>query len=121
MTKVKTPLKRKSPPNKQIPRTDENFIVIPDNMGTCPDDKVLILQDEAMQKTSGGIIIPDTAKEVPHTGIVVAVGQRTDDKKVTVDQGDRVIFGKYSGVELNLLGTIYILMKQNEILWNFKQ
>lgn len=105
---------------KAILKSNEDFIVLPDNLGVCPDDKVLIVRDEAMQKTAGGIIIPDTAKEVPQTGIIVAFGQRSDDKKLTVAIGDRVVFGKYSGTELMLLGEEYILIKQNEILWNFK-
>lgn len=104
----------------EIPQTNADFIVVPKNLGVCPDDKVLVLQDEAEYKTTGGIIIPDTAKEAPHTGIVIKVGQRTDGKEVTVEQGDRVIFGKYTGTEIYILGTNYILMKANEILWNFK-
>ncbi len=78
-------------------------------------DRVLIEPAEAEQKTASGIIIPDTAKEKPQRGKVVAVGKGTKDHEMTVKVGDNVLYGKYSGTEINLDGTVYMIMKESDI------
>lgn len=79
-------------------------------------DRVLIEPLKADEKTASGLIIPDTAKEKPQKGTVVAAGPGTDDEKMEVKVGDVVIYGKYSGTELTIDDTDYIIMKQSEIL-----
>lgn len=84
-------------------------------------DRVLVRRTPEETKTAGGIIIPDTAKEKPQRGEIVATGKGrvTDDGKVTpldVKIGDRVLFGKYSGTELKLNGEEYLMMKEEDIL-----
>ena len=78
-------------------------------------DRVLIEPAEAEQKTASGIIIPDTAKEKPQRGKVVAVGKGTKDYEMTVKIGDKVLYGKYSGTEINIDGTVYMIMKESDI------
>ena len=79
-------------------------------------DRVLIQSLDSDEKTSGGIIIPDTAKEKPQKGNIVAVGPGTKDNPITVKVGDIVLYGKYSGTELNHEGKDYLIMKENDIL-----
>src|ERR1700738_5004932 len=84
-------------------------------------DRVLIRRVEQEQKTAGGIIIPDTAKEKPMEGEVVAVGPgaRSEDGKIhplDVKAGDRVLFGKWSGTEIKIDGEDLIIMKESDIL-----
>ena len=84
-------------------------------------DRVLIKRVAEEEKTKGGIIIPDTAKEKPQEGKVIAVGKgkRNEDGKVTpldVKEGDTVLFGKYSGQEIKLEGEEYLIMREEEIL-----
>lgn len=78
-------------------------------------DRVLIQPAEAEQKTASGIIIPDTAKEKPQRGTVIAVGKGTKDHEMTVKEGDVVIYGKYSGTEIDVDGTKYLIMKESDI------
>ena len=78
-------------------------------------DRVLIQPAEAEQKTASGIIIPDTAKEKPQRGTVVAVGKGTKDHEMTVKEGDNVLYGKYSGTEIDIDGTKYLIMKESDI------
>lgn len=78
-------------------------------------DRVLIEPAEAEQKTASGIIIPDTAKEKPQRGKVVAVGAGTKDHEMTVKVGDNVLYGKYSGTEIDIDGTKYMIMKESDI------
>ena len=78
-------------------------------------DRLLIAPAEAEQKTAGGIIIPDTAKEKPQKGTVVAVGPGKKDEPMTVKVGDTVIYGKYSGTEMQLDGENYLIMKESDI------
>ena len=91
-------------------------------MGFRPlHDRVVIRRVEAEEKTSGGIIIPDTAKEKPMEGEVVAVGPgaRGEDGKIQpldVKAGDRVLFGKWSGTEVKLDGEDLIIMKESDIM-----
>jgi len=79
-------------------------------------DRVLIEPMQAETKTASGIIIPDTAKEKPQKGKVVAVGPGTKDEKVTVKIGDYVLYGKYAGTELKLEGKDYLMMRESDIL-----
>jgi chaperonin GroES len=79
-------------------------------------DRVLIEPAPAEEKTASGIIIPDTAKEKPQKGTVVAVGPGTKDEKVTVKIGDNVLYGKYAGTELNIEGTDYLIMRESDIV-----
>ena len=79
-------------------------------------DRVLVEASEAETKTSSGIIIPDTAKEKPQRGKIVAVGPGTKENPITVKVGDVVLYGKYSGTELNHEGKDYLIMKENDIL-----
>jgi len=79
-------------------------------------DRVLVLPAQAEEKTASGIIIPDTAKEKPQRGKVVAVGNGTKDEEMLVKVNDTVLYGKYAGTELELEGEKYLIMKQNDIL-----
>ena len=84
-------------------------------------DRVLVRRIEAEEKTAGGIIIPDTAKEKPSEGEIVAVGSgtRAEDGKVTpldVKAGDRVLFGKWSGTEVKLDGEDLLIMKESDVM-----
>lgn len=78
-------------------------------------DRVLILPVEAEEKI-GGIIIPDTAKEKPLKGSVIAVGDGTKDEKMILKKGDEVLYGKYSGTEVELEGIKYLIMRQSDVL-----
>jgi len=85
------------------------------------NDRVIVKRVEQEQKTSGGIIIPDTAKEKPQEGLVVAVGpgKRDDDGKRTAlegKEGDRILFGKYAGTEIKIDGEEHIFMREDDIL-----
>ncbi len=79
-------------------------------------DRVLVKPMEAESKTASGLIIPDTAKEKPQKGTVVAAGPGTKDEVMQVKVGDVVLYGKYSGSELNVDGTDYLMMRQSDIL-----
>jgi len=79
-------------------------------------DRVLVEPAEAEVKTAGGIYIPDTAKEKPQRGTVVAVGPGKKDDPTTVKAGDTVLYGKYSGTELQVEGTEYLMMRESDIL-----
>ena len=79
-------------------------------------DRVLVLPNPAEEKTAGGLFIPDTAKEKPLMGKVVAVGTGTADVKMEVKEGDSVLYGKYAGTEINVDGVDYLIMKQSDIL-----
>ena len=84
-------------------------------------DRVVVKRIEAEEKSAGGIIIPDTAKEKPQQGEVVAVGPGGRDEAgklvpIDVQAGDRVLFGKWSGTEVKIDGTEYLIMKENDIM-----
>ena len=79
-------------------------------------DRVLVEPAPAETKTASGLIIPDSAKEKPLTGIVVAAGKGTKDEPVTVKVGDKVLYGKYAGTELALEGNDYLIMRESDIL-----
>ncbi|MDR0970245.1 MAG: co-chaperone GroES [Lentimicrobiaceae bacterium] len=79
-------------------------------------DRVVIEPAPAEQKTASGIIIPDTAKEKPQKGTVVAVGPGTKDNPVTVKIGDIVIYGKYAGTEFSIEGKDYMIMRESDVI-----
>ena len=79
-------------------------------------DRVLVEPLEAETKTASGIIIPDSAKEKPQKGNVVAVGVGTKENPITVKVGDTVLYGKYSGTELKLENNDYLIMRESDIL-----
>ena len=79
-------------------------------------DRVLIEPVAAEEKTASGLIIPDTAKEKPQKGTVVAVGPGTKDHPITVKVGQTVVYGKYSGTEYPHDGVEYLIMKESDIL-----
>ena len=79
-------------------------------------DRVLVEPIQAETKTASGIIIPDTAKEKPQEGTVVAVGPGKVDEPTTVKEGDKVLYGKYSGSELKLDGKDYLIVKESDLL-----
>lgn len=79
--------------------------------------KVLVKPNEAEEKTTSGIIIPDSAKEKPRQGKVVLVGASKKDEEMEVKVGDTVLYGKYAGQELSLDGTEYLLISQTDILF----
>lgn len=94
-----------------------NHFKIVDVMNIKPlADRVLIQPAAAEDKTAGGIIIPDSAKEKPLKGSVVAVGKGTKDEEMVVKVGDQVLYGKYAGTELELDNEKYIIMRQSDIL-----
>lgn len=79
-------------------------------------DRVLILANAAETTTASGIIIPDSAQEKPQKGVVVAAGKGKVDEPMTVKVGDTILYGKYSGTELNVDGTDYLMMRESDIL-----
>ena len=79
-------------------------------------DRVLVEPTAAETTTASGIIIPDTAKEKPQKGIVVAVGIGKKDEPLTVNVGDNILYGKYAGTELKLEGKDYLMMRESDIL-----
>lgn len=79
-------------------------------------DRVLIAPAPAETKTVGGIIIPDTAKEKPLQGEVVAVGNGTKDEEMVLKVGDQVLYGKYAGTEVEYEGTKYLIMRQSDVV-----
>ncbi|ENA1793534.1 co-chaperone GroES [Flavobacterium psychrophilum] len=79
-------------------------------------DRVLIEPVAAETKTASGIFIPDTAKEKPQKGTVVAIGNGKKDEPLTVKVGDPVLYGKYAGTELKLEGKDYLIMREEDIL-----
>ncbi len=92
---------------------DENFRPL--------QDRILVKRIDEENKTAGGIIIPDSAKEKPQEGEVIAVGKGkvTEDGKtlpLDVKQGDRILFGKYSGTEVSITGTEHLIMREEDVL-----
>ena len=78
-------------------------------------DRVLVEPAPAEEKTAGGIIIPDTAKEKPQRGKIVAIGNGKPDEPLTVKEGDIVLYGKYAGTEINIEGNDYLIMRESDI------
>ncbi|MBO6012733.1 MAG: co-chaperone GroES [Bacteroidales bacterium] len=79
-------------------------------------DRVLVKPAPAETKTVGGIIIPDTAKEKPLKGQIVAAGKGTKDEEMVLKEGDEVLYGKYSGQEIEVEGEKYLIMRQSDVL-----
>ena len=79
-------------------------------------DRVLIEPAPSDTKTVGGIIIPDTAKEKPLQGTIVAVGKGTKDEEMVLKEGDTVLYGKYAGTELEFEGKKYLIMRQSDVV-----
>ena len=79
-------------------------------------DRVIVKPAKAEEKSAGGIIIPDTAKEKPQRGTVLAAGPGKKDEPVTVKVGDTVLYGKYSGTEIQLNGDDLLIMRESDIL-----
>lgn len=79
-------------------------------------DRVLVEPKPAEEKTAGGLFIPETAKEKPLEGKVVAVGPGTSEVKMEVKVGDQVLYGKFAGTEVNVGGKDYLIMRQSDIL-----
>ena len=80
------------------------------------NDRVVVKPATAEEKTKGGIIIPDTAKEKPQRGEIIAVGPGKDGNAMTVKKGDTVLYGKYAGQELNYQGEDYLIMREDDVL-----
>ncbi len=78
-------------------------------------DRVLVEPASAEEKTAGGIIIPDTAKEKPQKGKIVAVGNGKPDEPLTVKEGDTVLYGKFAGTEINIEGIDYLIMRESDL------
>jgi len=78
-------------------------------------DRVVVEAAEAEEKTASGIIIPDTAKEKPQKGIVIAVGTGKKDEPLTVKEGDTVLYGKYAGTEITFDGKDFLIMRESDI------
>ncbi|MDR3250525.1 MAG: co-chaperone GroES [Tannerella sp.] len=79
-------------------------------------DRVLIKPADAEEKTASGIIIPDSAKEKPLKGEVIAVGKGTKDEEMILKEGDKVLYGKYAGTEIELDSVKYLIMRQSDVL-----
>jgi chaperonin GroES len=79
-------------------------------------DRVLVKPAAAEEKTIGGIIIPDSAKEKPLKGEVIAAGTGTKDEEMVLKAGDQVLYGKYAGTEVEVEGTTYLIMRQSDVL-----
>lgn len=78
-------------------------------------DRVLVEPAQAEEKTIGGIIIPDTAKEKPMKGRVIAVGTGKKDEPMTLKKGDNVLYGKYAGTEITIDGREYLIMRESDV------
>ena len=87
------------------------------NVSSTPlHDRVIVKPAAAEEKTAGGIIIPDTAKEKPQRGTVVAAGPGKKDEPMTVKNGDTILYGKYAGTEVSFEGEDYLIMRESDIL-----
>ncbi len=79
-------------------------------------DRVVIKPADVEEKTAGGIIIPDTAKEKPQKGLIVAVGDGKKDEPLIVKVGDNVLYGKYAGTEITIEGSDYLIMRESDVV-----
>jgi chaperonin GroES len=80
------------------------------------NDRVVVKPSQAEETTKGGLYLPETAKEKPQKGQVIAVGPGKDDKKMTVKVGDTVLYGKYAGQEISYQGEDFLIMREDDIL-----
>jgi chaperonin GroES len=93
------------------------YITMANKVNITPlHDRVIVKSAPAQEKTAGGIIIPDTAKEKPVRGTVLAAGPGKKDEPMTVKEGDTVLYGKYAGTEISLEGEDYLIMRESDIL-----
>ena len=100
-----------------IKTTKINTIMAKKEVSITPlHDRVIVKAAAAEEKSAGGIIIPDTAKEKPQRGVVVAAGPGKKDEPVTVKAGDTVLYGKYAGTEIQIEGSEYLIMRESDIL-----
>ncbi len=105
------------PGNDAVAEATKKPITMAKKLNVTPlHDRVIVKADAAEEKTAGGIIIPDTAKEKPQRGTVVAVGAGKKDEPVTVKAGDTVLYGKYSGTEISIDGQELLIMRESDIL-----
>ena len=79
-------------------------------------DRVLVQAQEAETKTASGLYIPDSAKEKPQQGVIIAVGSGKKDEPMELKVGDKVMYGKYSGTEVSFEGTDYLIMRQSDVI-----
>jgi chaperonin GroES len=101
---------------KSFIKTKINTIMAKKLSVTPLQDRVIVKPAPAEEKTAGGIIIPDTAKEKPQRGTVMAAGPGKKDEPVTVKIGDTVLYGKYSGTEIQIEGDDFLIMRESDIL-----
>jgi chaperonin GroES len=95
----------------------QKFIKMANKVNVTPlHDRVIVKPAAAEEKTAGGIIIPDTAKEKPQRGTVIAAGPGKKDEPVTVKEGDTVLYGKYAGTEISIEGDDLLIMRESDIL-----
>jgi len=101
----------------QINSLTQKFIIMAsEKLSITPlHDRVIVKAAAAEEKTAGGIIIPDTAKEKPQRGVVVAAGTGKKDEPMTVKVGDSVLYGKYAGTEITVDGKDYLIMRESDI------
>ena len=86
------------------------------NVGTPIADRIVVLEAPADEYSAGGIIIPDTAKEKPERGLVIAIGPGRFDEPMTIKIGDAILYGKYAGTEVKLKGRDYLIMRESDVL-----
>ena len=99
-----------------VPSKNKNVYQIMSKLNIKPlADRVVVEPSPAETKTASGIYIPDTAKEKPQEGIVVAAGPGKKDEPISVNVGDKVLYGKYAGTELKLDGKDYLIMRESDI------
>jgi chaperonin GroES len=104
-------------PFPDIKKFLKNDIIMAKKLSVTPlHDRVIVKPAAAEEKTAGGIIIPDTAKEKPQRGTVVAAGPGKKDEPVTVKSGDMVLYGKYAGTEIQIDGEDLLIMRESDIL-----
>jgi len=116
----KSTAKKAAPKKAAAPKTiskPKNTVTMATKPNVTPlHDRVIVKAAAAEEKTAGGIIIPDTAKEKPQRGIVVAAGPGKKDEPMTVKAGDTVLYGKYAGTEIQIEGLDYLIMRESDIL-----
>lgn len=102
---------------KQVFLTIKKITDMATNVNITPlHDRVIVKAAPAEEKTAGGIIIPDTAKEKPQRGTVIAAGPGKKDEPMTVKEGDSILYGKYAGTEISFEGNEYLIMRESDIL-----
>ncbi|GAB2814145.1 hypothetical protein GCM10027043_12670 [Ferruginibacter profundus] len=104
-------------PTELFNKIKNNRVMATKKLSITPlHDRVIVKPAAAEEKSAGGIIIPDTAKEKPQRGVVLAAGPGKKDEPVTVKAGDTVLYGKYAGTEISVEGQDYLIMRESDIL-----